>query len=375
MSLNQLIHEKLVKRLETNALRVLYPDVKGIDFWSNDYLGLNRSQTLISEVEHLVSTCSEMGGTGSRLISGNSSYIENLEYQIAQIHQTESALFYTSGYSANIGLLSALGDRSVCFIYDELSHASIRDGIRLSTAHSVKFKHNDLADLEKKLINHSHSHPVVLVESIYSMDGDLAELEAISLLCEKYGADLIVDEAHALGVLGVGGEGLVQKLKLENKVFARVFTYGKAMGAHGSAIVGSNELKQFLINYSRSFIYTTAPSLHQVFQIQVGYKLLKQVFIEDWFKEKVSCFQEQLKDVFNVLDSVTPIQGILIPSNEKISSLENDLRKEGFLVKAIKSPTVPIGSERLRICLHKYNTLADITLLTTQLKLWAKKYL
>ena len=243
------LDKKLNERKENNAFRQLrLPDNK-IDFCSNDYLGIVKNN-LINQTSFL-----KHGSTGSRLLAGNYLLIEKTEKILADFHNAEAGLIFNSGYDSNIGLLSCVPQRGDTIIYDYLSHASLRDGIRLSFAKAFSFLHNDLEDLEKKL-KAAVGNIFVVTESVFSMDGDFAPLIKISLLCEKYNASLIIDEAHATGVVGEKGEGLVQHLNLQTKCFARIHTFGKAVGAHGAIILGSKKLKDYLINFfARIYLY------------------------------------------------------------------------------------------------------------------------
>ena len=213
-TIEQYLNDKLNQRADAGNLRALPQDQDGVDFRSNDYLGLAHSGLL--HVPHAVGT----GATGSRLISGNSQATENLEAQIAAFHQAEAALLFNSGYDANLGLLSSVAGRHTTYIYDELCHASILDGIRLAICKGkYHFSHNDVNSLEGLLQKHAGSGQVIVVaEAVYSMDGDIAPLSAIADLCDRYGAQLIVDEAHATGVIGNKGEGLVCSLGLAPRV-------------------------------------------------------------------------------------------------------------------------------------------------------------
>ena len=224
----EFLNKRLNERREQNAFRQLKLPAQKIDFCSNDYLGIS-ARRMISVDRELVSH----GSTGSRLLSGNYSLIEETEAIIAAFHQAEAGLIFNSGYDANLGLLSCVAQRGDTIIYDYLCHASIRDGIRLSFAHSFSFEHNDLNDLEKKL-RLAEGNRFVVTESLFSMDGDMAPISPIVELCKKYSASLIVDEAHATGVVGDRGEGLIQQLGLEADCFARVHTFGKAVGCHGA---------------------------------------------------------------------------------------------------------------------------------------------
>ena len=206
---------KLADRKAANAFRSLKRNELPVDFCSNDYLGIVRNHWIEKGVPETLSH----GSTGSRLLSGNYALIEDTEHAISDFHESPAGLIFNSGYDANTGLLSSVPQRGDGIIFDQLSHASIRDGIRLSFATSYSFLHNDLVDLEKKLSGSIGIHPntFVITESVFSMDGDLAPLTAMTILCEKYKASLIVDEAHATGVIGKKGEGLVQYLGLDRK--------------------------------------------------------------------------------------------------------------------------------------------------------------
>ncbi|MBX2871900.1 MAG: aminotransferase class I/II-fold pyridoxal phosphate-dependent enzyme, partial [Saprospiraceae bacterium] len=248
------LRQRLAARKEENAFRSLQVNNHLIDFCSNDYLGLAKlpSQELAS-----LPKSTAWGATGSRLISGHTPVAATLEEYLAAFHETEAALIYTSGYQANLGLLSCLTTRHDTIIYDQLIHASLREGIQLASAKSYNFRHNDLEDLQVKL-QRASGRKLVVVESIYSMDGDAAPLPKMLAICQAMGAEVLVDEAHATGVFGSTGQGLVQALGLQDQVWARVHTFGKAVGAHGAVVVGSAVLREYLINFSRSFIYTTA---------------------------------------------------------------------------------------------------------------------
>ncbi|MEO5909328.1 MAG: pyridoxal phosphate-dependent aminotransferase family protein [Pelobium sp.] len=341
---------------------MLKSNASPIDFSSNDYLGFARSKILKEEVEILLNNNPNyfLGSTGSRLLSGNSKFCEELEDTIAQFHHANSGLLFNSGYDANIGLLSCIAQRGDTIITDELIHASLIDGARLSYANKYIFKHNDLNSLEDKLKN-SKGNIFIVTESVFSMDGDLAPLKEIAALAEKYKANLIVDEAHATGVLGAYGAGLVSHLNLENDVFARIHTFGKAIGIHGAIILGSQELKTYLTNFARSFIYTTALPYHTLAGIKVAYENLRKTEAIDKLKENIVYFKENSEKLNHILiSSKSAIQCLLIPGNDKCKSVSNHLQSKGFEVKPILSPTVAEGGERLRICLHAYNTKEEI---------------
>jgi 8-amino-7-oxononanoate synthase len=363
--------QKLQLREASNALRKL-PVSKGlIDFASNDYLGFSQSETIFNEThEYLLQNNIKVNGaTGSRLISGNHNLYAITEDFIANFHQSETALIFNSGYDANVGFFSSVPQRSDVILYDELCHASIRDGITMSNAKSFKFQHNNPDDLERIILqlttyNLQLTTLYVVTESVFSMDGDTPNLEELATLSEKYNCYLVVDEAHALGVFGDYGQGLVQSHELQDKVFARIITFGKGLGCHGAAILGSQELKSYLVNFARSFIYTTGLSPHSVATILVAYQHLEteKIALQN-LKRNIQSFNQikmqlGLKPLF--VYSKSAIQCAIIPGNEKVKSIASRLQEKGFDVKAILSPTVPEGQERLRFCLHSFNSNEEI---------------
>ena len=361
--------QKLQQRQANFALRELPVSKNFIDFASNDYLGFASSDLIFNQThEYLIQNNIRVNGaTGSRLISGNHNLYPVAENAIAKFHEAPAALIFNSGYDANVGFFSSVPQRNDVILYDELCHASIRDGITMSTAKSYKFQHNDLEDLES-IIKRYHTEPVevyVVTESVFSMDGDCPNLEELVALCKKHNCHLVVDEAHALGVFGENGEGVVQSLGLQDKVFARIVTFGKGLGCHGAAIIGSEELKSYLVNFARSFIYTTGLSPHSVATILIAYQHLKteKVAMQN-LKQNIQFFNQEktqrgLKALF--VFSKSAIQCAIIPGNEKVKSIAANLQKKGFDVKAILSPTVPEGQERLRFCLHSYNSEEEIS--------------
>ncbi|MCC7051458.1 MAG: pyridoxal phosphate-dependent aminotransferase family protein [Bacteroidia bacterium] len=355
------IKKAIDKRISENSLRKLQMKKNLIDFSSNDYLGFAKSVFITTEANQLLTINSlqnNNGATGSRLLSGNSNFIEKIEKQIAKTHKYNTALIFNSGYDANIGIFSSIPQRDDTILYDELIHASVHDGMRLSFAKNYSFSHNNVQRLEEEL-KKAKGTIFVAIESVYSMDGDIAPLKEITALCEKYSANLIVDEAHAIGVFG---NGLVNKNKLEKKVFLTLYTYGKAMGAHGSAVCCSNLTRQFLVNFARSFIYTTALPAHSFAVIASAYEQLKNSEFEiEKLHQNISYFQtlaQQKK--LNVLKSSSAIQSIIIPGIENVKKASEKLTKKGFDVRPILSPTVKKDTERLRICLHSYNTKNEI---------------
>ncbi len=367
MKLPSTIINKLKQRQQDNAYRNLV-DFSGktsnnklwVDFFSNDYLGLARVEFDGNYTQ---------GSTGSRLISGNLSFTEQLEQKLSNFYNQQAGLIFNSGFDANLGIFSSIPQRGDTIIYDELCHASIRDGIRLSFANSFAFKHNDLTHLKQKL-QQAKGNIYVAVESIYSMDGDEADLKSISDLCQQYNAFLIVDEAHSGGVYGENGKGLVTQLSLDDEIFIKLITFGKAYGSHGAIALTKQEIRQYLINFSRPFIYTTALPKHSLKRIEQAVELSTlmdnvrtNLFdLITYFKLQANAHQ------INLIESNSPIQSILISGNNNAKRLEQHLQKNGLAVKAILSPTVPKGKERIRICLHAHNMKNEVDQLMSLLK-------
>ena len=355
------IQQRLEEQRKNLALRQLQVAKPGqVDFTSNDYLGL-ASAGLVTIPDSFTH-----GSTGSRLLSGNFTAAQDLENTIALFHHTPAAVLYNSGYSANLGILSCIAREGDTILYDLLSHASIRDGIKLSRAQAFPFLHNDLEDLERRLKQPAGSVYVV-TESLFSMDGDPAPLKEIVELCEKYGAYLIVDEAHATGVVGKKGEGLVQSLGLEQQVFARIHTFGKALGCHGAAVMGSLALKDYLLNFSRPLIYTTSLPPSAIEAIRISYTLFPEMDFERKHLARLADVFQSLHFPFEKLSSSSPIQALMIPGNEKVSDTARHLQMRGFDCRPIRYPTVPKNKERIRIILHAFNKEDEITRLCEEL--------
>ena len=364
---------KINERIAQDAFRKLGENkTHQVDFSSNDYLGFAQSKTIFNQTHQLLLDKNLLinGATGSRLISGNFDLYTETEQYIAHFHQSESALIYNSGYDANLGFFSAVLQKGDVVLYDEYIHASIRDGIRLSLAKAYKFKHNDCLDLSQKVVQYQKNNSgniYVVTESVFSMDGDIPDLVKMTQICNENQAYLIVDEAHALGVFGNQGCGLVQELELQEVVFARIITFGKGLGCHGAAVLGSRQLTDYLVNFSRSFIYTTGLSPHSVATIYVAYQALKSKDFEvvnTQLKNIITHFNAELNrlklsEIF--IPSHSAIHCAVISGNEKVKQVALQIQSQGFAVKAILSPTVPLGQERLRFCLHSDNTPQQVT--------------
>lgn len=355
----------LLQRKESASLRKLSINAGETDFLSNDYLGMARNKVFHKMMLETIQSDPKIlaGSTGSRLISGHSAEVHETESILAQKHRTESALLFASGYVANLTLFSCLPQRQDTIIVDEYIHRSVHDGCVMSKAIKWKFRHNNLEDLEAKL-KRARGLCFVAVESLYSMEGDFAPLTEIAKLTDKYGASLIVDEAHAFGVFGYG---LVHQLGLQNSVFATLITYGKAMGSHGAALLCSKLIKTYLINFGSPFIYSTAlPDLIWR-QIRIGYEFLdNHPALASNLRHNIRLFRTQQVPTISGTDS--PIQSLIVPDNKQLLNLKNSLSEKGLQTYAVFSPTVKLGTERLRICLHTFNQKNDILLLTQSIK-------
>jgi len=361
---------KLEQRQAENALRQLGTPNDLIDFSSNDYLGLAVSDVIFNKAHELLIETKfiQNGATGSRLLSGNHKLYNEVETMLSEFHTTEAALIFNSGYTANIGFFSTIPQRGDIILYDEFVHASIRDGIGMSHAKAYKFKHNDLQDLEyhfQRCQRTSKDYQVYIVtESVFSMDGDSPNIIALMQFCNNTNSYLIVDEAHAVGVLGSDGEGLVQQLGLQDTVFARIITFGKALGCHGAAILGSKQLKEFLVNFSRPFIYTTGLSPHTLATVKYAYKSITEESKIDRLYNNIKHFKAEVKKLNLIeyfIESNSAIHCCIISGNNLVKKASQQLLKQGFDVKAILSPTVTKGQERLRFCIHSYNSKYEIT--------------
>ena len=370
---------KLEKSLELrkgqNALRSLKVPNGLRDFSSNDYLGLAASPAIFAQTTQLLEEFKlrNNGSTGSRLLCGNHELFPVTEAFLSKFHKAPASLIFNSGYDANVGFFSSIPQRGDIVFYDALIHASIRDGILMGNARALKFAHNDLSDLKEKInrvrqqLNLEAVDIFIVTESVFSMDGDSPPLETLCRLAEEQNCFLVIDEAHAVGIFGERGAGLISQLGLEEKVFARIVTFGKALGTHGAMILGSEKLIEYLVNFARSFIYTTALPPHAVASILAVYQYMENstefLCAIDQLEENISHFREEIKQWkvnTNFIESESAIQCCIVPGNEQARFMASKLQEKGYDVRPILSPTVLKGSERLRICLHSFNTSDEI---------------
>jgi len=367
MQLQDRLQQELNRLKAREQYRELFKPEVRIDFWSNDYLGLTRCITQGEDrdgisLEGLIKTV-QGGGAGSRLVSGNHSIFGEFESFLAGFHRAEGALIFNSAYAANLGVLSSLLSRHDTIIFDSLCHASMRDGIRLGDARSFHFAHNDCDDLLRKL-QHARGSVLIAIESLYSMDGDYAPLSEILPIARSFGAEVFVDEAHSTGIRGPGGAGWVVEEGGDDQVFARLHGWGKAVGSHGACVVGPAVLREWLINKARSFIYTTAfPPGHILLLWKQYQKMIRAHHERALLWERVAYLRKGLLALAServIGDPRSPIIGVIFGSSSNTMESARYLRSYGFGIGAIRSPTVPAGSERIRLCVHSYNTESEI---------------
>ncbi|CEF85463.1 hypothetical protein FGSG_09049 [Fusarium graminearum PH-1] len=366
----------LLKRSDRSQLRKLTTiPSSNVDFSSNAYLSLSSIPSLISDYHALLQNRPSLGSGGSRLLDGNSSFAQDLEQDIAAFHNAPAGLLFNSGFDANVGIVSCLPQVGDVIIYDELIHASAHDGMRLSrAARKIPFKHNCvygegglhhvLAGLEEETL------VFILVEAVYSMDGDVAPLrDIVSCVQSRLAGNgyIIVDEAHSTGIYGQQGQGLVCELGLEKDIFARLHTFGKAMSSFGAIVLCSSITKEYLINYARTLIYTTALPFSCLASISVSYQYLQGGLID----ARITHLWDLVAHAHKLLLSLTSTTTLVRVNEEPKSpiiplftsqprSLAQFCQERGYTIRPIVAPTVPRGSERVRICLHAGNTVAEV---------------
>jgi 8-amino-7-oxononanoate synthase len=325
----------------------------GVNLSSNDYLGLSADPRLAKAVAAALESGVPVASTGSRLLSGNSAEWEELESNFARFIGAEAALFFSSGYAANLGLLGAVFRPEDTVFSDVSNHASLIDGIRLSRARKVIFPHLDLNFLEDALRKNDGSagRRFIVVESLFSMGGDRAPIADLLSLASRFGAELIVDEAHATGVFGPQGRGLVAATNGAAQVFASVYTCGKALASPGAFVCGSEALKQYLVNRARTFIFSTALPPYLSAQISKAVEIAAEANTERERLASLSGFlRVRLQRAgFNIGTSASQIVPVLLGGNDTAIHYADALQRQGFAVRPIRPPTVPEGHSRLRI--------------------------
>lgn len=352
-------------------------EIHGTNFCSNDYLELSRHPALKEAVARAVRDSRHISGTGSRLLSGHAAVWEQLEEEFAQFAGTEAALYFGSGYMANLGLLTALLKKDDLVFSDALNHASLIDGMRLSGARKIIYPHLDLNALEDAMRKHANEYgrKLVVTESVFSMEGDIAPVTEIVKIAERYGAGVIVDEAHATGVQGPVGRGIAVRDGIAQHLAAAVHTCGKALASAGAFVCGSTALKKHLINHARTFIFSTAMPPYMAEQIRAALGLARTMD-----RERESLLAKALrlrgslrKRGWDPGTSSTQIVPWIIGENEQALSAAEHLQSEGFAMRAVRPPTVPQGSARLRFSLTCGISDDELLRLENSLNSWREK--
>ncbi len=363
--------ELIIQDIHNLIQRSLYRNVispSGIDFASNDYLGMSRDPDILRRLVEFLLEEKQLGATGSRLISGESEMVAQTEIFLAKVFHSPAALVFGSGYLANLGVIQALSGEGTSFFSDEKNHASLIDGMRSVQGDKKIFKHNDLNSLEDILKKDNSVRRVVVTESVFSMDGDSPALESLLDLCNKYNAFLIIDEAHAIGVLGRQGLGLLEAVgDLPENVIA-IHPCGKALGTYGAFVNCSHIMRELLINKARTFIFSTALPNYVIAHIRFAVEeILRGSHLREKLFQNVSFFREKLTSS-ELLFRGCHIGYVSIPGNERVSMVARKLQEDGLFLRAIRAPTVQEGAERLRIGIKSFHSQEELILLASKLR-------
>jgi 8-amino-7-oxononanoate synthase len=368
------LYRKLLRVEGEQSHRIRIEGREVIQFSSNNYLGLASHPRLKEKVEKIVEQYG-CGSGASRLVSGNLSLHEELEEKLALFKHTRSALVFNSGYNANLGVIPSLIQEGDVIFSDELNHASIIDACRMSRAEIAIFRHRDADNLEKLIKKRKGQKKLIVTDGVFSMDGDIAPLLEIARIAEHYSALLMVDDAHATGVLGRRGSGTAEHFGLEERVDIQMGTLSKALGGFGAYIAGDHELRDYLINTARSFIFTTAlpPPV-----LAAGIAALEVIEEEPGLREKlwenVRFFKPRVQALgLRITNTETPIIPVIIGDPQLTLKMADMLLHEGILIQAIRPPAVPEGTSRLRIALMATHTHEDLEMALRVLKKVGKK--
>jgi 8-amino-7-oxononanoate synthase len=332
-----------------------------LSFCSNDYLGLANRPELIAAMQKAAGD-SGVGSGASNLITGHHRYHDSLEKQLAKFVDMPAALLFSTGYMANIGVIGALMGRGDAVFADKLNHACLNDGAYFSYADFHRYPHNDVAALEKLLQTSKAKHKMIAADAVFSMDGDIAPIPEYLALCEKYDAYLYLDDAHGFGVLGEHGQGSLNHFKIKSPRIIVMATLGKAAGVAGAFVAGEQVVIDYLIQKAKSYVYSTPapPALSATLSASV--QLIEQGDdLRANLKALIAYLKENLKlKKWKLLESDTAIQPLIIGGNEESLAVSEYLQTHGILVPAIRPPTVPAGTARLRISLSAAHSLDDV---------------
>ena len=353
---------RVLDEIDGQGLRRVLREPTGIDLSSNDYLGLAKHPLIRAAMAQAVLQ-EGAGSTASRLLRGERKGFRDVEQRFARWKGAEASLFFSSGYAANLGVLSSFLDEGDVVFSDEANHASLIDGMRLGRARRVIFPHCDLAALREALASETGPGQHFLVtESLFSMDGDFAPLKEYAALCRETGAALIVDEAHAVGIYGEHGSGLIERSGISRDVFLSVNTAGKALGVGGAFVAGRRWAIDFLINRARPFIFSTAPPPSLAAALDAALNVVEH---EPELREQTLVLAQILRRTLteagvDVPKGESQIIPIVLGDNERTVAAAEALQKDGFDVRAIRPPTVPEGTSRLRVSVNAKLHEADL---------------
>lgn len=341
-------NKRTIKTYEPlDAVRVKHDDSEYIMMASNNYLGLTHDARVQQAAMQAIQRYG-IGSGGARLTSGSFPLFKELEIAIANFKGTEQSLVFNTGYMANVGTITALMNKNSIIISDELNHASIIDGCRLSGARIERYNHKDIEHAEHILKNYKSSHKMIITDGVFSMDGDIAPLDKLYELGKEYNALLMVDDAHSTGVLG-NGRGTAHHFGLTD-VDVQLGTLSKALGSVGGYVAGRKELIEYLVNYSRSFIFSTALSPADIGAALEALTIVKnEPLVVEQLNENTAYMANKLQSMGIECDDETPIFPIIVGDNEKALSLAYELELRGIIITAIRPPTVPVGESRLRM--------------------------
>lgn len=342
-------HRRLIDGLQSQPLQVDSQPL--LSFCSNDYLGLASHPDLIDALQQSAEACG-VGAGASHQISGHHRFHEQLEQALAAFVGLPRALLFSTGYMANLGTLAALAGRGDAVFADRLNHASLNDAVVMSRAEFKRYAHNDMAGLESLLAASTARRKLVVTDAVFSMDGDIAPLHALLAICERYDAWLMLDDAHGFGVLGNNGRGALEYAGLRSPRIIYMATLGKAAGVAGAFVAGEPVLVDYLLQSARTYIFTTAAPPALSGALLAALPLIADPGRRDRLRMLSARLKASLKlQRWRLADSVTPIQPILIGSNHEALAASGYLQMQGVLVPAIRPPTVPKGTARLRISL------------------------
>jgi len=361
------IHERMAQELDGLRAQSQFRTLDtpcGVNLISNDYLGLATDPRLKQAVAEAVADAHAVGGTGSRLLSGNAREWEEAEAAFAEFAGTEGALFFSSGYAANVGLLSSLLRPGDTVFSDEHNHASLIDGMRLSGAQKVIYPHRDLVFLENALRERAAGAgaKIIVTETVFSMEGDVAPIADLLRLAREHGAAIVLDEAHATGVFGPEGRGIAAAYAREPEILAVVHTCGKALASAGAFVCGTSTLKEYLVNRARTFIFSTAMPPYLARQIQAALALARAADAERLHLREIAALlrSELAARGFDCGTSATHIVPAILGTNESAVHFAAEFQRSGFAVRAIRPPTVPAGTARVRFSLTSRITRDEV---------------